>query len=85
MKKLLIAPVILLLTACSSAPSLQSQIDELTVKVVMLQTSVSEIKDSADKANETSTAALYAANRAAALSQETNTKLDSMFKKSMLK
>jgi outer membrane murein-binding lipoprotein Lpp len=86
MKKILIAPVILLLASCASQePSLQSQVNSLNDRVTLLTSDMATIATSVTLANEKSGDALTAANRAADLAKETNDKLDLVFKKALAK
>jgi len=62
----------------SDIENLQSQIDGL-------KTSVAQASADAASASSQAAAAEAAANRAAQYAQDTNSKLDSMFKKSMMK
>ena len=77
-----------LVVGCAST----SDIDNLQSQINALKTDVSGAKDAAASANTAATdaaaraaAAEAAANRAASTADEVNTKLDSMFKHSMMK
>ncbi|MFA6162069.1 MAG: Lpp/OprI family alanine-zipper lipoprotein [Methylobacter sp.] len=81
MKLSMIALVASLVVGCatnSDIENLQSQIDGL-------KTSVAQASSDAADASAKAAAAESAANRAAQYAQDTNSKLDSMFKKSMMK
>ena len=65
-------------TGCANTTQLQKDVDELKAQM-------KEVSAQAAEANARSKAAEDAANRAAATSEETNSKLDRMFKKSMMK
>lgn len=84
--KLLIIPVILLISACSTGrPELQTQIDVLSLKVQNLNTEVQETKEIATVASINAGLANAEAHRAAELAQEVSDKIDKVFKKAMLK
>jgi outer membrane murein-binding lipoprotein Lpp len=77
----MIAMVASLVVGCatnSDIENLQSQIDGL-------KTSVAQASSDAQSAQAAASEAKDAANRAAQYAQDTNSKLDSMFKKSMMK
>jgi len=77
----MIAMVASLVVGCatnSDIENLQSQIDGL-------KTSVAQASSDAQSAQAAASEAKDAANRAAQLSEDTNSKLDHMFKKSMMK
>jgi murein lipoprotein len=77
----MIAMVASLVVGCatnSDIENLQSQIDGL-------KTSVAQASSDAQSAQSAAQEAKDAANRAAQYAQDTNSKLDSMFKKSMMK
>jgi len=81
MKLTMIAMVASLVVGCatnSDIENLQSQIDGL-------KTSVAQASSDAQSAQSAAQEAKDAANRAAQYAQDTNSKLDSMFKKSMMK
>ena len=70
-----------LITGCATSSdidNLQSQIDDLNGKVSSAETSAADAAASAKAAED-------AANRAASSAEDTNNKLDRMFKKSMQK
>jgi len=81
MKLTMIAMVASLVVGCatnSDIENLQSQIDGL-------KTSVAQASSDAQSAQSAAQEAKDAANRAAQYAQDTNSKLDRMFKKSMMK
>lgn len=63
---------------CANTTQLQADVDQLKAQM-------KEVSAQAAEANTRSKAAEDAANRAAASAEETNSKLDRMFKKSMMK
>ncbi len=65
--------------------NLQSQIDTLKTSVAQASSDAASAKSAADAASAQAASAEAAANRAAQYAQDTNSKLDSMFKKSMMK
>lgn len=65
-------------TGCANTTQLQKDVDELKVQM-------KEVSAQAAEANKRSQAAEAAANRAAQTAEDTNSKLDRMFKKSMMK
>ncbi|MGZ5049470.1 MAG: Lpp/OprI family alanine-zipper lipoprotein [Methylobacter sp.] len=88
MKLSLVAVVALLAVGCASTSdveNLQSQIDGLKSSVAQATADAASAKSAADAASAQAAAAEAAANRAAQYAQDTNSKLDSMFKKSMMK
>lgn len=92
MKKLAKFSAIILATGlasgCASTSDfdmLKSRVDALENKVSKVSADVNAVKASADQANARAAAAEAAANRAANYAQDTNSKLDNMFKKSMMK
>ena len=64
---------------------LQSQIDGLKTSVAQASSDAAAAQSAAADAASKAAAAESAANRAAQYAQDTNSKLDSMFKKSMMK
>jgi|WetSurMetagenome_2_1015567.scaffolds.fasta_scaffold715437_1 murein lipoprotein len=77
----MIAMVASLVVGCatnSDIENLQSQIDGLKTSVAQASSDAASAQSAAQEAKE-------AANRAAQYAQDTNSKLDSMFKKSMMK
>jgi len=91
MKKIKLATVMIvagLATGCASTSdidNLQSQIDELKTQISSASSDAASAQSSAAEAAARAAAAEAAANRAAQYAQETNSKLDRMFKKSMMK
>ena len=65
-------------TGCANTTQLQADVDELKAQM-------KEVSAQAAEANQRSKAAEAAANRAANTAEDTNSKLDRMFKKSMMK
>ena len=65
--------------------NLQSQIDGLKTSVAQASSDASAAQAAAADASAKAAAAEAAANRAAQYAQDTNSKLDSMFKKTMMK
>jgi len=88
MKLSMIAMVASLAVACASTSdveNLQSQVDGLKTSVAQASADAASAKSAADSASSQAASAEAAANRAAQYAQDTNSKLDSMFKKSMMK
>ncbi len=92
MKKLLKFAVIIvtagLAVGCASTSDvegLQSQIDGLKSDLDKTSSAVAGAQSAANDAAARASAAEAAAERAAGYAQETNTKLDRLFKKSMMK
>ncbi|MCK5889749.1 MAG: hypothetical protein KAG19_07385 [Methylococcales bacterium] len=91
MNVLKIASVILvagLATGCASTSdidNLQSQLDGLGSQVSSAASDASKARSAASRAESKAAAAEKAANRAAEYAEDTNSKLDRMFKKSMMK
>ncbi len=91
MKIVKISAVVLaagLATGCASTSDidkLQEQINGLKGQVSTASSDASQAKQSAADAATKAAAAEAAANRAAQYAQDTNSKLDRMFKKSMMK
>jgi murein lipoprotein len=84
----MIAMVASLVVGCATnddIAGLQSQIDGLKTSVAQAASDAAAAQSSAASAASTAAAAEAAANRAAQYAQDTNSKLDSMFKKSMMK
>jgi len=77
----MIAMVATLVVGCAST----SDIENLQSQIDGLKTSVASASSDAHSALAAATAAEAAANRAAQYAQDTNSKLDNLFKKSMLK
>jgi len=77
-----------LATGCASTSDiegLQSQIDGLKTQISSAATDSATAQAAAAEAAAKAAAAEAAANRAAQYAQDTNSKLDRMFKKSMMK
>ena len=77
-----------LATGCASTSDidkLQEQINGLKTQVNTASSDAAQAKQSAADAASKAAAAEAAANRAAQYAQDTNSKLDRMFKKSMMK
>lgn len=91
MKALKISVIVLamgLATGCASKSDidlLQTQIDELKIQVSTASADAASAQSSAADAAAKAESAEAAANRAAQYAQDTNNKLDRMFKKSMMK
>ncbi|MGR8980963.1 MAG: Lpp/OprI family alanine-zipper lipoprotein [Gammaproteobacteria bacterium] len=69
----------------SDIDNLQSQIDGLKTQVAQASSDAAAAQSAAADASAKAAAAEAAANRAAQYAQDTNSKLDSMFKRSMMK
>lgn len=69
----------------SDIENLQSQIDGLKTSVAQASSDAASAQSAANDAASRAASAEAAANRAAQYAQDTNSKLDSMFKKSMMK
>ncbi len=69
----------------SDVENLQSQIDDLNTKVSRAASDAAGAKSAAADASARAAAAEAAANRAASYAQDANSKLDRLFKKSMMK
>jgi outer membrane murein-binding lipoprotein Lpp len=88
MKLTLIALVAAMAVGCASTSdidNLQSQIDGLKTSVAQASSDAASAQSAAADAASKAASAEAAANRAAQYAQDTNSKLDSMFKKSMMK
>ena len=92
MKKLAKISAIILVTGLASGCASTSDVDMLKSRVSGLESRVSKVaadmsavKASSDQASAKATAAEAAANRAARYAQDTNSKLNNMFRKSMMK
>jgi hypothetical protein len=84
----MIAMVASLVVGCASTSdieNLQSQIDGLKTSVAQASSDAASAQSAAADAAAKASAAESAANRAAQYAQDTNSKLDNMFKKSMMK
>ncbi|MCK4840702.1 MAG: hypothetical protein KAT04_02330 [Methylococcales bacterium] len=87
MKSVKIAAIILaagMATGCASS-GLQSQIDDLNSQISQASADAASAKASAASAAADAASAKEEARRAAQIAQDTNSKLDRMFKKSMMK
>ncbi|MDD2767535.1 MAG: Lpp/OprI family alanine-zipper lipoprotein [Methylococcus sp.] len=69
----------------SDITNLQTQIDGLKAEQASIKSTADEALSAAQAAESKAGAAEAAARRAAAAAEETNSKLDRMFKKSMMK
>ncbi len=88
MKLTLIAMVAATAVGCagtSDIDNLQAQIDGLKTSVAQASSDAASAQSAAADAASKAASAEAAANRAAQYAQDTNSKLDSMFKKSMMK
>ncbi|MDD5266449.1 MAG: Lpp/OprI family alanine-zipper lipoprotein [Methylococcales bacterium] len=88
MKLSMIAMVASLVVGCATngdIENLQSQIDGLKTSVAQASSDAQSAQSAAADAAAKASAAESAANRAAQYAQDTNSKLDNMFKKSMMK
>lgn len=65
--------------------NLQGQIDGLKTQVAQASSDAAAAQSAANDASAKAAAAEAAANRAAQYAQDTNSKLDNMFKRSMMK
>jgi murein lipoprotein len=75
-------------TGCASTSAidnLQAQIDSLKSEVSKASSDAAKAQSAAAEAADKAASAEAAANRAAQYAQDTNSKLDRMFKKSMMK
>jgi len=82
----MIAMVASLVVGCATnddIANLQSQIDGLKSSVSQASSDAASAKSAADSASAQAASAEAAANRAAQYAQETNSKLDAMFAKTM--
>ncbi|MGZ8135991.1 MAG: Lpp/OprI family alanine-zipper lipoprotein [Methylococcaceae bacterium] len=87
-KMTMIALVATMAVGCASTSdidNLQSQIDGLKTSVAQASSDAASAQSAAADAASKAASAEAAANRAAQYAQDTNSKLDSMFKKSMMK
>lgn len=77
-----------MMTGCASTSdidNLQEQIDTLNTQISSASSDAATARAAATEAAAKASAAEAAANRAAQYAQDTNSKLDRMFKKSMMK
>lgn len=84
----MIAMMVALVVGCASTSdieNLQTQVDSLKVSVTQASSDAQSASAAAADASAKAAAAEAAANRAAAYAQDTNSKLDNLFKKSMMK
>lgn len=84
----MIAMVASLVVGCATngdIENLQSQIDGLKTSVAQASSDAAAAQSAANDASAKAAAAEAAANRAAQYAQDTNSKLDNMFKRSMMK
>ena len=85
MKKLMKISMIALAASLVVGCASNSDIENLQTQIDGLKTSVAQASSDAASANAAATDAKAAAERAAQYAQDTNSKLDNMFKKSMMK
>ena len=81
----LVASVVVGCASTDDIAHLQSQVDGLKTSVAQASADANSAQSAAADAASRAAAAESAANRAAQYAQDTNSKLDSMFKKSMMK
>jgi len=81
----LVAGLIVGCASTSDIDNLQSQIDGLKTSVAQASSDAASAQSAANDAASRAAAAEAAANRAAQYAQDTSAKLDSMFKKTMMK
>ncbi|MBZ4202019.1 MAG: hypothetical protein LAC70_02730 [Methylovulum sp.] len=87
-KLTIVALTLTFVAGCASTSdieNLQSQIDGLKTSVAQASSDAASAQSAANDAASRAAAAESAANRAAQYAQDTNSKLDNMFKKSMMK
>lgn len=85
MRKILLITSILMLVACSSVPSLQSQIDTLNVKIMTLNDQVEDIKETSENTSIMAKNAVIASEKTEASVKALDDKINTIFKKAMLK
>ncbi|MEQ1543885.1 Lpp/OprI family alanine-zipper lipoprotein [Methyloglobulus sp.] len=85
MKKLVKISMIALAASLVVGCATNSDIENLQTQIDGLKTSVTQASSDAASAQAAATDAKAAAERAAQYAQDTNSKLDNMFKKSMMK
>ncbi len=85
MKKLMKISMIALAASLMVGCATNSDIENLQTQIDGLKTSVAQASSDAASANAAATAAAADARTAAQAAQDTNSKLDNMFKKSMMK
>ena len=77
--------IVLFATGCANQSKLQEEVDTLSSQVNGLSAQVAKLNDTANEANQRSQEALNSARRAEQTAEDANSKLDRMFKKSMMK
>jgi murein lipoprotein len=85
MKRLVKVSMIALAASLMVGCATNSDIENLQTQIDGLKTSVAQASSDAASANAAASDAKAAAERAAQYAQDTNSKLDNMFKKSMMK
>jgi murein lipoprotein len=85
MKRLVNVSMIALAASLMVGCATNSDIENLQTQIDGLKTSVAQASSDAASANAAASDAKAAAERAAQYAQDTNSKLDNMFKKSMMK
>lgn len=85
MKKLMKVSMIALAASLMVGCATNSDIENLQTQIDGLKTSVAQASSDAASAQSAAADAKAAAERAAQYAQDTNSKLDNMFKKSMMK
>jgi murein lipoprotein len=85
MKRLVKVSMIALAASLMVGCATNSDIENLQTQIDGLKTSVAQASSDAAAANAAASDAKAAAERAAQYAQDTNSKLDNMFKKSMMK
>ncbi|ESS71375.1 hypothetical protein MGMO_105c00270 [Methyloglobulus morosus KoM1] len=85
MKRLVKVSMIALAASLMVGCATNSDIENLQTQIDGLKTSVAQASSDAASANAAAADAKAAAERAAQYAQDTNSKLDNMFKKSMMK
>jgi murein lipoprotein len=85
MKKVIKLSMIAIVASLVVGCATNSDIENLQSQIDGLKTSVAQASSDAQSAQSAAQEAKDAANRAAQYAQDTNSKLDSMFKKSMMK
>jgi murein lipoprotein len=85
MKKLAKVSAVILTTVLASGCASTGDIDMVNKRIDALEGKISQASSDAADAKSSAAAAEAAANRAASIAQDTNSKLDNMFKRSMMK
>jgi outer membrane murein-binding lipoprotein Lpp len=85
MKKLMKVAMIALVSSFAVGCATNSDVENLQTQIDGLKTSVAQASSDAAAAQSAAADAKAAAERAAQYAQDTNSKLDNMFKKSMMK